>query len=119
MAFKYRNTVQSNVGKSQAELDAQEAKEFEDVVQDDSPVTEEDLKQIEKNKIKEAKAAKDAEALVTVNLRLEPSMEGDILCSLFPKVRVQVNEIPGNKEWYALTYQGRNCFVRREFIKTL
>ena len=118
MAFKYRNTVQSNVGKSQAELDAEE-KKYEDVVQDDSPVTEEDLKQIEKNKIKEAKAAKDAEALVTVNLRLEPSMEGDILCSLFPKNRVQVNEIPGNEEWLALTYQGRNCFVRKEFIKIL
>lgn len=118
MAFKYRDTVQRNVGRSQAELDAQETK-YEEFTQDDSPVTEADLKKIEKNKLKEAEEAKDAVAMVTVNLRLEPSMDGEVLCALFPDVKVKVNKIPGNNAWYALTYQGRNCFVRKEFIKIL
>lgn len=118
MAFRYRDTIQSNVGKSQSELDSQE-KKYEDYTQDTTPVTEADLKKIEKNKLKEAEEAKDAVAMVTVNLRLEPSMDGEILCTLFPSVKIKVNKIPGNKDWYALTYQGRNCFVRKDFIKIL
>ena len=118
MALKYRDAKQSNVGKSQAELDKEE-KKYEGFVQDDSPVTEEDLKAIEKNTIKKAQEAKNAEAIVTVNLRLSPSMDGEVLCVLYPTIKVTVNDIPGNDEWYSLVYQGRNCFVRKDFIKIL
>ena len=115
--LKYREATAANVGKNQAELDKEEAKKYEDYIQDDSPVTREDL---EKAATKKPESnSRLAEATVSVNLRLEPSLESEILCVLYPGIKVRVDVMPGIKDWYALTYQGRNCFVKKDFIKLL
>lgn len=67
-------------------------------------------------KVIKANSSKEAMAMISVNLRLSPGLYGEILCTLFPGIKVRVNDSE-DPEWYALTYQGRDCFVKKEFMK--
>ena len=117
--MKIRNAIEANVGKSVAELEKAEAalettKDISEPKQAPAPKEVRD-----KEKLKEAKASKTAESFISVNLRLTPDPEGDILCVLYPGIKVDVHDVDYAPGWYGLTYQGRSCFVMKDYIKIL
>lgn len=58
---------------------------------------------------------KEGKAKESVNVRLEPSFDGEILATLYPDAKIRIE---GEKNgWYAAIYQGRNCFVKKEYIE--
>lgn len=116
--MKMRAATQANVGKSVEELEKRN-----DILEEKkSSVVEEpafDKTLRDKERLKEVKNSHTAEAFIAVNLRLTPDNDGDILAVLHPGIKVDVHDVDYAPEWYGLTYQGRNCFVKREFIKIL
>ena len=121
--MKFRQATAANVAEQRAKMDPKvvaEQDKKEGIVTPEEPKKDiSTAKTRDEVKMIKAKTAKDAEAIISVNLRLEPGMYGEIICTLFPGVRVKVNDVPDNDEWYSLTYQGRDCFVKKEFIKLI
>lgn len=118
--MKIRNATQAYVGKSQAELEKiDEAVETKDISEKPAEPAPKEVR--DKEKLNEAKMSQTAEAVISVNLRLTPVIDVDdnILCVLYPGIKVSVHDAADAPGWYALTYQGRNCFVKKDYIKIL
>ena len=56
----------------------------------------------------------EGKATESVNVRLEPSFDGEILATLYPGAKIRIEGEQNG--WYAAIYQGRNCFVKKEYI---
>lgn len=121
--MKFKQATENNVAENRAklspklqeELKEKEAAEEKEDIPVEIPV---DKEAAGKKRLEKAKNSIEAEAIISVNLRLQPHMNAEILCVLYPgiKVRVYDSEDP---EWYSLTYQGRDVFVKKEYLKTI
>lgn len=122
--MKFRQATANNVAENRAklspklqeELKKKEEMEETPVVEEKKPVPQTGCT-ADQMKVILANTAKEAQAIISVNLRLEPHLNAEILCTLFPGIKVMVNELQDEPEWCSLTYQGRDCFVKKEYIK--
>ena len=120
--MKVRRAIAANVAEQRAKMDpkvvAENDKKEDAVPVDPAPQPKKDNTLPNEMKVIKANAAREATAIITVNLRLEPGLYGEILCSLFPGIKVRVNDSE-DPEWFALTYQGRECYVMKKYMKLL
>lgn len=122
--MKFKQATANNVAenrvklspKLQEELKQQEAEEEKKEIPVANTATPVDKDAAGKRRLQQVKTSVEAEALTAVNLRLEPHLNADILCVLYPGVKVRVND-SDEPEWFALTYQGRDVFVKKEYLK--
>ena len=120
--MKFRQATAANVAEHRSKMNPKVVEE-NDKKENDVPVTPapeptKDNTLPNEMKVIKANAAKEATAIITVNLRLEPGLYGEILCSLFPGIKVRVNDSE-DPEWFALTYQGRDCYVMKKYMRLL
>ena len=121
--MKFKQATANNVAENRAklspklqeELKKQEAEEEKKDIPVEVPV---DKEASGKKRLANFKTSVEAEALISVNLRLEPHMNAEILCVLYPGIKVRVNDSE-EPEWFALTYQGRDVFVKKEFLRII
>lgn len=120
--MKFKDATSVNVSQDKAKMSPKVIAELErkEKEEDIIPAKEPDRTAVkieaDKRNLAAANSAKAAEAIISVNLRLEPHMNAEVLCVLYPGIKVRVNDSE-DPEWYALTYQGRNCFVMKQYIK--
>lgn len=118
--MKFKQAIAANVAEHKAKMppvkEPEEKKEEKiSIAPAPAPIKEPSSDEV---KVIKANTSKEAAAIISVNLRLAPGMYGEILCTLFPGIKIRVNDSE-DPDWYALTYQGRDCYVKKEFIKIL
>lgn len=113
--MKFKPTIAENVAESRKKMD-KDILPKEEATKSVVKPEEIDVSDAQaERQIKKAKESKDAEAVIAVNLRLEPHSNAEVLCVLYPGVRVKVNDSE-KPDWYALTYQGREVYVMKKYI---
>lgn len=120
--MKFRQATAANVAEHRSKMNPKVVEE-NDKKENDIPVApapEPAKDNVLPNELKVLRAneAKEAMAIISVNLRLEPGLYGEIVCTLFPGIKVRVNDSE-DPDWYALTYQGRDCYVMKKYMKLL
>lgn len=117
--MKVRRAIAANVAEQRAKMDPKVVEENDKKENDIpvAPVSEPVKDNVLPNELKVLRA-KEAVAIISVNLRLEPGLYGEIICTLFPGIKVRVNDSE-DPDWYALTYQGRDCYVMKKYMKLL
>lgn len=121
--MKFKQATSANVAQDRAKMSPKviaEIEKREKEEEKDIPVKPKATAAytVDEMKVIKANTAKLAEAIISVNLRLEPHLNAEILCTLYPGVKVKVND-SDEPDWYSLTYQGRDCFVMKQYIKLI